>query len=90
MTVKVKVTAEDIGSPGEWENDPDGDGKMCMLDKAITRAMGSKFYTMFTYATEKGGRREVHLPKEAIMARVDWDRGMRVQPFSFMAEVVER
>jgi hypothetical protein len=87
-TVMVEVTEDDIGIPGKWES-VDGT-QFCMLDKAIRRAMGTTFYTMFTSATEKDGRREIMLPSEAQKARSEWDRGRPVSPFKFTAPIVER
>jgi hypothetical protein len=87
-TVMVEVTEDDIGIPGKWES-VDGT-KFCMLDKAIRRATGTTFYTMFGSATEKDGRREIMLPPEAQEARRAWDRGLPVKPFKFTAPIVER
>lgn len=86
MEVEVEVTKADIGEPGVWSDESNGD-KLCMLDRALERNLGERFYTLFSHSVNKSGRKEVRLPEEAIDARQRWDSRKPVQPFTFIATI---
>ena len=64
-----------------------GNERYCSIALAAKEATGRDWLVGPTHMLDEGDGKEVHLPWEAQVFAVDFDRGMRVEPMSFQVEL---